>query len=35
MDHVVEAIANELIKMGKQVSPVHFGDFFEVVRDLA
>lgn len=32
--HVVEAIARELIKMGKQVSRVHFGDYYEFVRDL-
>ena len=32
--HVVEAIARELIKMGKQVSRVHFGEYYEFVRDL-
>ncbi len=32
--HVVEAIARELIKMGKQVSRVYFGDDYEFVRDL-
>ena len=34
MRHVVEAIARELIKMGKQVSPVHFGEYYEFVRGL-
>lgn len=34
MRHVVEAIARELVKMGKQVSRVHFGDYYEFVRDL-
>ena len=32
--HAVEAIARELIKMGKQVSRVHFGEYYEFVRDL-
>jgi SpoVK/Ycf46/Vps4 family AAA+-type ATPase len=32
--HVIEAIARELIKMGKQVSRVHFGEYYEFVRDL-
>jgi SpoVK/Ycf46/Vps4 family AAA+-type ATPase len=32
--HVVEAIARELIKMGKQVSRVYFGDDYEFVRNL-
>ena len=34
MRHIVEAIARELVKMGKQVSPVHFGEYFEFVRGL-
>lgn len=34
MPHVVEAIARELIKMGKQVNRVHFGDFYEFVKEL-
>jgi AAA+ superfamily predicted ATPase len=34
MRHVVEAIARELVKMGKQVSRVHFGKYYEFVRDL-
>ena len=34
MRHVVEAIGRELIKMGKQVSRVHFGDYYEFVQDL-
>lgn len=34
MKHAVEAVARELIKMGKQVSRVHFGEFYEVVQDL-
>ncbi len=34
MRHAVEAVARELIKMGKQVSRVHFGEFYEFVRDL-
>jgi AAA+ superfamily predicted ATPase len=34
MRHVVEAIARELVKMGKQVSRVHFGDYYEFVQDL-
>ncbi len=32
--HAIEAIARELIKMGKQVSRVHFGEYYEFVRDL-
>jgi AAA+ superfamily predicted ATPase len=32
--HVVEAIARELIKMGKQVSRVYFGEDYEFVRNL-
>lgn len=34
MRHIVEAIARELIKMGKQVSPVHFGEFYQFVNGL-
>jgi AAA+ superfamily predicted ATPase len=34
MRHAVEAIARELIKMGKQVSRVNFGDYYEFVKDL-
>jgi len=34
MKHCVEAVAREMIKMGKQVSRVHFGEFYEVVQDL-
>ena len=34
MQHVVEAIARELIKMGKQVSRVHFGDYYDFVKNL-
>jgi AAA+ superfamily predicted ATPase len=32
--HAIEAVARELIKMGKQVSRVHFGEYYEFVRDL-
>jgi len=34
MRHAVEAIARELIKMGKQVSRVYFGDYYEFVKGL-
>lgn len=34
MKHAIEAIARELIKMGKQVNRVNFGDYYEVVRNL-
>ena len=34
MRHAVEGIARELIKMGKQVSPVHFGEYYEFVKGL-
>lgn len=34
MKHVVEAVAREMVKMGKQVSRVHFGEFYEFVQDL-
>jgi len=32
--HALEAIARELIKMGKQVNRVHFGEHYEFVKDL-
>ena len=32
--HAIEAVARELIKMGKQVSRVHFGDYYQFVREL-
>ena len=34
MKHAVRAVGQELIKMGKQVNRVHFGEFFDVVADL-
>lgn len=34
MSHAVEAIARELVKMGKQVSPVYFGEYYDFVRNL-
>jgi len=34
MSHAVEAIARELVKMGKQVSRVYFGEYYEFVRNL-
>jgi SpoVK/Ycf46/Vps4 family AAA+-type ATPase len=34
MDHVVEAVARETIKMGKQVTPVSFGEWYERARSL-
>ena len=34
MQHVVRAIGQELMKMGKQVNRVHFGEFYDVVSDL-
>lgn len=34
MKHVVEAVAREMVKMGKQVSRVHFGEFYDFVADL-
>jgi len=34
MRHAVEAVARELIKMGKQVSRVHFADYYEFVKHL-
>ncbi len=32
--HAVEAVAREMIKMGKQVDRVHFADYYEFVKDL-
>jgi AAA+ superfamily predicted ATPase len=34
MEHAVRAVGQELLKMGKQVNRVHFGEFFDVVADL-
>ena len=34
MRHAVEAVGREMIKMGKQVSRVHFGQWYEFVKDL-
>ncbi|MFT5684419.1 MAG: AAA+ superfamily predicted ATPase [Myxococcota bacterium] len=34
MSHAVEAIARELVKMGKQVSRVYFGEYYDFVRNL-
>ena len=34
MKHVVTAVAQEYMKMGKQVTPVHFGEWYSFVRDL-
>ena len=34
MRHIVEAIARELIKMGKQVSPAYFGEYYNFVKGL-
>lgn len=34
MKHAVRAVGKELIKMGKQVNRVHFGEFYEEVADL-
>jgi AAA+ superfamily predicted ATPase len=34
MRHAIEAIARELIKNGKQVNRVHFGDYYEFVKDI-
>jgi AAA+ superfamily predicted ATPase len=34
MKHAVRAVGQELIKMGKQVNRVHFGEFYEDVADL-
>jgi AAA+ superfamily predicted ATPase len=35
MRHAVQAVARELVKMGKQVSRVHFGDFYDEVKDIS
>jgi SpoVK/Ycf46/Vps4 family AAA+-type ATPase len=35
MRHAVQAVARELVKMGKQVSRVHFGDFYDQVKDIS
>jgi len=32
--HAIEAVARELIKMGKQVSRVHFGEYYQFVKQL-
>jgi AAA+ superfamily predicted ATPase len=34
MEHLVKAIAQELKKMGKQITRVHFGEWFEFVQDI-
>ena len=34
MRHAVEAVAREMIKMGKQVNRVHFADYYEFVKDI-
>ena len=34
MTHMVQAVARELVKMGKQVNRVHFGDFYDEVAHL-
>ena len=34
MRHAVEAVGREMIKMGKQVSRVHFGRWYDFVKDL-
>ena len=34
MRHLVFAIARELYKMGKQINEVHFGDYYDDVKDL-
>jgi AAA+ superfamily predicted ATPase len=34
MGHIVRAIGQELVKMGKQVNRVHFGKYFDLVADL-
>ena len=34
MRHVVEAIAREMIKMGKQISPAFFGEYYTFVKGL-
>ncbi|MCA9488672.1 MAG: ATP-binding protein [Myxococcales bacterium] len=34
MKHCINAIARELYKMGKQINRVHFGEYYDVVKDL-
>jgi SpoVK/Ycf46/Vps4 family AAA+-type ATPase len=34
MKHIVTAVAHEYVKMGKQVTQVHFGEWYEFVREL-
>lgn len=34
MPHVINAVARELYKMGKQINRVHFGQYFDQVKDL-
>jgi AAA+ superfamily predicted ATPase len=34
MQHVIEAIAQELYKMGKQVNRVHFGEYYDAIAHL-
>jgi AAA+ superfamily predicted ATPase len=34
MKQIVTAIAHELVKMGKQVTRVHFGDWYDFVKEL-
>ncbi len=34
MKHIVTAVAQEYVKMGKQVTAVHFGEWYEFVRTL-
>ena len=34
MRHVINAVARELYKMGKQINRVHFGDHYDEVKDL-
>ena len=34
MRHIIEAIAREMIKMGKQISPAFFGEYYTFVKGL-
>ena len=34
MKHIVTAVAQEYVKMGKQVTAVHFGEWHEFVKTL-
>jgi AAA+ superfamily predicted ATPase len=34
MEHVIEAVAREMYKNGKQVNRVHFGEYYDQVADL-